>query len=173
MHDHDLLTFVRGNSAHESGHIVVLFKGARLVDLRFLPHETAADGIKGVFEANTGTELGKEDCVALAAGMAGELVCLGHYDSERVLHDRQQIQRIVGKALEDFAPEAQEVIKQNLRFFSLLNIEVQNRITALLVRLGGVDWERLPPIIPIITLAQVEQVYKRAESEKSATRGPG
>jgi hypothetical protein len=169
MHDLDLLTFARGNSAHESGHIVVLFKAGRLVDLRFLPHEAAADGIKGVFEANTGTELGKEDCVALAAGMAGELVCLGHYDSERVLHDRQQIQRIVGKALEDFAPEAQETIEQNLRFFSLLNIEVLNRITALLLDLGGVDWEKLPPTIPIITLADVEQVYRRAESEKSTT----
>ena len=169
MHDLDLLTFARGNSAHESGHIVVLFKAGRLDELRFLPHETAADGIKGVFEANTGTELGKEDCVALAAGMAGELVCLGHYDPERVLHDRKQIQRIVGKALEDFAPEAQETIEQNLRFFSLLNIEVLNRITALLLGLGRVDWEKLPPTIPIITLAEVEQVYQRAESEKSTT----
>lgn len=127
----------------------------------------AGDGIKGVFETNTGTELGKEDCVALAAGMAGELVCLGRYDSERVLHDRQQIQRIVGRALEDFAPEAQETIEKNLRFFSLLNIEVPKRITALLLGLGGVDCEKLPPTIPIITLAEVEQVYQRAESEKS------
>jgi Transposase IS116/IS110/IS902 family len=129
--------------------------------------ETAEDGIKGVFEANTGTELGEEDCVALAAGMVGELVCLGHYDSKRVLHDRQQIQRIIGKALEDFAPEAREIIKQNLHFFSMLNIKVQNRITALLLDVGVVDWERLPLTIPIITLAELEQVYQRAESEKS------
>jgi hypothetical protein len=169
MQDLDLLTYARGNSAHECGHMVVLFKAGRLVDLNFLPHETAANGIKGVFEANTGTELGEEDCVALAAGMAGELVYLGHYDSGRVLHDRQQVQRLVGKALEDFAPEAQEVIKQNLPFFSLLNIEVRNKISALLLALGVVDWEKLPPKIPIITLVQVEQVYQRAESEESAT----
>ena len=150
--------------------MVVLFKKGRFVDLNFLPHETAADGTKGVFEANTGTELGEEDCVALAAGMAGELVYLGQYDSERVLHDRQQVQQLVGKALEDFAPEAQEVIKQNLRFFSLLNIEVQNKISALLLVLRFVDLETLPPKIPVITLVQVEQVYQRAKSEESATR---
>ena len=170
MQDLDLLTYARGTSAHECGHMVVLFKEGRLVDLNFLPHETAADGTKGVFEANTGTELGEEDCVALAAGMAGELVYLGQYDSERVLHDRQQVQRLVGKALEDFAPEAQDVINQNLRFFSLLNIEVRNKISALLLALWVVDWEKLPPKIPITTLAQVEQVYQRAESEESATR---
>ena len=32
------------------------------------------------------------------------------------------------------------------------------------------SWEKLPPKIPIITLAQVEQVYQRAESEESALR---
>src|SRR5260370_33027353 len=170
MQDLDLLTYARGTSAHECGHVVVLFKEGRPVDLNFLPHETAAGGTKGVFEANTGTELGEEDCVALAAGMSGEVVYLGQYDSERVLHDRQQVQRLVGKALEDFAPEAQEVIKQNLRFFSLLNIEVRNKISELLLALGAVDWEKLPPKIPIIALAQGEQVYQRAESEESATR---
>jgi hypothetical protein len=102
--------------------------------------------------------------------MAGELVYLGQYDSERALHDGQQVQKLVDKALEDFAPEAQEVIKQNLRFSSLLNIEVRNKISALLLALGVADWENLPPKIPIITLAQVEQVYQRAESEESATR---
>jgi hypothetical protein len=102
--------------------------------------------------------------------MAGELVYLGQYDSQRVLHDRQQVQRLVGKALEDFASEALEVIiGQNLRFFSLLNMEVQTKITALLMDLGLVDWQKLPQAIPIITLAQVEQVYQRAESEGSAT----
>ncbi len=43
----DLLTYARGTSAHECGHMVVLFKKDMLVDLNFLPHETAADGIKG------------------------------------------------------------------------------------------------------------------------------
>jgi len=144
--------------------MVVLFKKGRLVDFNFLPHETAADGIKGVFEANTATELGEEDCVALAAGMAGELVYLGQYDSERVLHDEQQVHKLVGKSLEDFAPAAQEIIKQNIRFFSLLNIEVRNKIFALLLALGAADWEKLPLKIPIIALAQVEQIYQRAES---------
>jgi hypothetical protein len=93
------------------------------------------------------------------------LVFLGRYDSGRVLHDRQQVQRLVGKALEDFAPEAQKVIKQNLRFFSLLNIEMRNKISALLSALVVADWQKLRPKIPIITLAEVEQVYQRAESE--------
>lgn len=170
MQDLDLPTYARETSAHECGHMVVLFKDGRLVDLSFLPHETAADGIKGVFEATTVTELGKEDCVALAAGMAGELVYLGKYNPARVVHDEQQVQEIVGKPLEDFAPKADEVIRRNLRFFSLLNIEVQNKISALLLRLGGVDSEKLPPRIPVITLAQIKQVYQRAESEDSATR---
>ena len=70
MQNLDLLTYACWASAHECGHLVVLFKEHRLVDLNFLSHETAADGIKGVFEANTGTEPGEEDCVALAAGSA-------------------------------------------------------------------------------------------------------
>ena len=72
MQNLDLLIYIYacGASAHECGHLVVLFKERRLVDLNFLPHEIAADGIKGVFEANTGTEPGEEDCVALAAGRA-------------------------------------------------------------------------------------------------------
>ena len=49
----------------------------------------------------------------------------------------------------------------------MLNIKVQNRITALLLDVGVVDWERLPLTIPIITLAELEQAYQRAESEKS------
>jgi hypothetical protein len=170
MQDIDLLTYARETSAHECGHMVVLFKEGRLVDLRFLPHQTGANGAKGVFEADTGTELGEKDCVALAAGMAGELVFLGRYDSERVFHDRQQVQRLVGKALEDFAPEARRVIEGNLRFFSLLNEEVRNRIYDLLSGLRVGDLEKLPQIIPIITSAEVEQVYQRAESEGSATR---
>jgi hypothetical protein len=104
--------------------MVVLFKEGRLLDFSFLPQETAADGTKGVFEVSPVTELGEKDSVALAAGMAGELANLGKYDSQRVVHDRQQVERLVGKALEDFLPDAQRIIEQNLRFFSLLNTEV-------------------------------------------------
>jgi hypothetical protein len=150
--------------------MVVLFKEGRLVDLRFLPHETAADGNKGIFEAKPATERSEKDCVALAAGMAGELVHLGEYDPARVLDDRQEVKRLVGKALEDFEPEARKVIEQNLRFFSLLEVEVRNRIYALLMSLCGVDWEKLQPLITIITSAEVEQFYQRAESEESAAR---
>jgi hypothetical protein len=150
--------------------MVVLFKGRRLVDLRFLPHETAADGSKGVFEASPVTELGEKDCVALAAGMAGELAAFGKYDPLRVAHDRQQVERLVSKPLEDFLPEAQRIIEQNLHFFSLLNTEVLPRITFLLSALGGVDWKSLPPKITIVTLAQVDQVYRRSESGESAAR---
>jgi hypothetical protein len=139
--------------------LFVLFRKRRLVGLNFLPRFTAADGTEGVFEVDTGTELGEKDCVALAAGMAGELVCLGMYDSGRVLHDRQQVQRLVGKALEEFAPEARKVIEQNVRFFSALNVEVQHRIVALLSGLEGVDLGTLPQIIPIIRLAQVEEKF--------------
>jgi hypothetical protein len=170
MKDLDLVTYASGTSAHECGHIVVLFKAGRLIDLSFLPHEVAADGNKGVFEADTGTELGARDCVALAAGMAGELVYGGKYDPERVLHDREQVQQLVGKSLEDFAPEALETIRQNLHFFSLLNIKVSKRITALLLLLGGMDWEELPPKIPVVTLAEVEHVYRSAKSEESPTQ---
>jgi len=122
--------YVHSNSAHECGHITVLFKAGRLVGLNFLPHETAANGAKGVFETDLGTQLGKEDCVTLAAGMVGELVCVGH--SQHDLDDRQQVQRIVGQPLENFALEAYEIIKQNLLFFALLNIEVQKKMFAVL-----------------------------------------
>jgi hypothetical protein len=151
--------------------MVVLFKAGRLLDLKFLPHEAgAADGVKGVFETDTGTELSEADCVALAGGMAGELICLKYYDSDRVLHDRQQVKQLVGKALEDFAPDALGVIKQNLRFFWLLNVEVGNKMYKCLSALGGVDLDQLPPKITIMTLAQVQDVYRRAESEESPTR---
>jgi hypothetical protein len=70
MSDSELLKYANGNSAHESGHMVVLFKEGRRVDLNFLPHEIAAGGNKGVFEANIGVELDEKDCVALAAWQA-------------------------------------------------------------------------------------------------------
>jgi hypothetical protein len=170
MLDPDLLAYARETSAHECGHMVVMFKESKLVDLRFLPHETAADGIKGVFEANRGTELVEEDCVALAAGMAGELIYFGKTIPERSLDDRQHVQRLSGKALDDFLPDAQDIIKQNSRFFSLLNVEVKNRITDLLLKLRRLDWETLPSEIEIISLAEVRQIYERAESDKSEPR---
>ena len=163
----DLITYAHDTSAHECGHVVVLFKEGRFVDLNFLPHKEALNGSKGVFEVNTGIALGEQDCVALAAGMAGELVDRGEYDSEHVRDDEQQIQRLVGKTLKDFATQAKNVIEQNLCFFSLLNTEVRKRIIELLLGLGGLDWDKLPSKIPVITLAEVEQIYQRARSEEN------
>src|ERR1700733_8387428 len=157
-----LATYAHSNSAHECGHITVLFKACRLVGLNFLPHETAADGAKGVFETDLGAELGKEDCVALAAGMVGELVCLGY--SQHELDDRQHVQRIAGQPLENFALEAYEIIEQNLLFFALLNIEVRKRMFAVLKNASEEESSELPHKMPVITLAEVEQVYKRAVS---------
>jgi hypothetical protein len=163
----NLVPYVRSNSAHECGHITVLFNAGRLVGLNFLPHELAADGAKGVLETDAGTELGKEDCVALAAGMVGELICVGQYDPQRLLDDRHHVQRIVGQPVENFALEAYEIIKQNLLFFALLNIEVRKKMFALLghaFSLSEEDYAELPNEMPIMTLAEVEQVYKHAES---------
>src|SRR6202521_203634 len=97
----NLAVFVQGNSAHECGHITVQFKAGRFAVLNFLPQTVAANGFKGVLEAETKTELGKEDCVALAASMVGELICLGEYDSQRLLNDREQVQQIAGQPLEN------------------------------------------------------------------------
>ena len=163
----NLPVYVHSNSAHESGHITVLFKAGRLAGLNFLPHEVAVDGVKGVLETDAGTQLGKEDCVALAAGMVGELICLGQYDSERLLDDRQQVQRIAGQPIENFALEAYEIIKQNLLFFVLLNIQVRKKMFAPLYHAFSLSEEvyaELPNKVAIITLAEVEQVYKHAES---------
>jgi hypothetical protein len=147
--------------------MTVLFKAGRLVGLNFLPHEAAADGLKGVWETEAETPLGKEDCVALAAGMVGELVSLGLYDSERVLDDRRQVQQLVGQPLENFALGAYEVIKENLRFFSLLNIEVQRKMFAILKHafFSGGDYAELPGKMPIVTLAEVKQIYKSAHAQ--------
>jgi hypothetical protein len=158
----NLVAYAHSNSAHECGHITVLFKAGRLVGLNFLPHETAANRAKGVFETDSGTQLGKEDCVALAAGMVGELVCVGR--SQHDLDDRQQVQQIVGQPLENLALEAYEIIKQNLLFFALLNIEVRKKMFAVLKHASEEEYSELPPKMPIITLAEVEQVYKHALS---------
>jgi hypothetical protein len=163
----NLADFVHSNSAHECGHMTVLFKAGRLAGLNFLPHEAAADGVKGVLETDAGTQLGKEDCVAFAAGMVGELIWLGEYDFQRLLDDREKVQQIVGQPIEDFALAAYEVIKQNLLFFTLLNIEVRKKMYALFKRTSSLsegDYADLPNEMPIFTLAEVEQVYTRAES---------
>jgi hypothetical protein len=158
----NLVAYVHSNSAHECGHITVLFKAGRLAGLNFLPHQTAANGDKGVFETDAGTELDKEDCVAYAAGMVGELICVGH--SQHELHDRQQVQRIVGQSLENFALEAYEIIKQNLLFFALLNIDVRKKRFAVLKRASEEEYSGLDEEISIITLAEVERVYEHAAS---------
>jgi len=144
--------------------MTVLFKAGTLpCGLNFLPHEVAADGVNGVLETETGT-LGKEDCVALAAGMVGELVLLGQYDSKRALDDRERVQRLVGQPIENFALEAYEIIKQNILFFTLLNIEVRNKMFVLLNSLSGENYAQLVAKMPVITLAEIEQVHGRSES---------
>jgi hypothetical protein len=160
----NLGAYVYSNGAHESGHMTVLFKAGKLVGLRFLPHETAADGVNGIFQTDSTTQLGKEDCVALAAGMVGELVGVGQYGSERVLDDRDKVMQICSQPLENFAREAYEVIKQNLLFFVLLNIEVRRKMLALLLSISEEVYAELPDAMPLLTFDEVQHVYERAES---------
>ena len=59
----------------------------------------------------------------------------------------QNVHRIVGQPVENFALEAYEVIKQNLLFFALLNIEVRKKMFALLdhaLSLSKEDYAELP-----------------------------
>lgn len=163
--------YVYQNSAHECGHIVLLFKTGKFVSLRFLPHETAADGVNGILEADTGTELGPEDCVALAAGMVGELIYLGHSNPQRRADDEQKIQRIIGQPIENFAAKASEVIQQNQLFFEALNAEVRRKMLALFESFSEMDYAQLPKEIPIITLVEVDRVYRSAELESPGTHG--
>lgn len=163
----DLALYVHPNAAHECGHMTVLYRASRLVALNFLPHEAAVDGFKGVLESETKTEPGKEDCVGFAAGMIGELICLGEYSAQRADDDRKHVQRLVGQPLENFALGAYEVIKQNLLFFVLLNIEVRKKMFELLKEVlsrSKEDYAKLDDKIAIFTLAEVEEVYKRAEA---------
>jgi hypothetical protein len=146
--------------------MTVLFKADRLVGLNFLPHEVAADKVKGVFETDTGNQLGTEDCVALAAGMAGELVGLGSYDPMNSLDDKERVHQLTGQPIENFALEAYEAISQNLLFFVRLNLEVQQKMLAVLenASLSKQRYAKLDDKMPIFTLAEVEQVYNRAQS---------
>lgn len=168
------IKYVHENAAHECGHMTVLFKTNGLTDLNFFPHRRAEDGVEGVLETGTKTKLRKEDCVALAASMISELVCLGEDDSERLADDKKQA-LLLGEPLENFALRAYEVIKENLVFFGLLYIEVRKKMIKLLrpilVFLSREDYAKLPDRIPIFTLAEVEEVYKRAES--TLARFPG
>jgi hypothetical protein len=154
-----LARYVSSNAPHECGHMTVLFKAGRLAGLNYFPNELAANEVKGVFETDTGTQLVKQDCVALAAGMIGELVGVGSYIPEQLVDDRQRVDELVGQPLEDFALGAYEVIKQNLLFFVLLNLEVHTKMFAVLVSPHNEDK------IPVLTLAEVQKVYERAQSE--------
>jgi hypothetical protein len=162
----ELLKYAGETSAHECGHIVVLFEQGRFVNFNFLPRETAADGNNGVFEVNTGIQNGPQDCVILAGGMAGEKVALGREQSEHIAHDESEVRRLVGRPLQDFVPEAEEIIRRNLRFFNQLSTEIFARITDLLLRIYHLDWSTLDAEIPIITPAEVEQIYRRAAGLK-------
>jgi hypothetical protein len=154
-----LARYVSSNAPHECGHMTVLFKAARLAGLNYFPNELAANGVKGVFETDTGTQLVKQDCVALAAGMIGELVGVGSYVPEQLLDDRKRVHELVGQPLEIFAREAYEVIQQNLLFFVLLSLEVHKKMFAVLVSPPNEDK------VPVLTLAEVQKVYGRAQTE--------
>lgn len=156
--------YIASNSAHECGHMTVLFKAERLAGLDFLPHELAFDGAKGVLETATRTELGREDCVALAAGMVAELIYSG--SSRHAGDDEQRVEQIAGQPLEDFALEAYDAIQQNLLFFGLLNIAVQAKMLVFFIKtfsLSDADYAVLPPRMSIFNLAEVGEVYQRAE----------
>jgi len=160
-----LAKFAYEIAAHECGHMVVLFTADRLDALNFYPHETAFDGSKGVVQTDAKSAIGKEDCAALAGSLVAELICFGSCDSPRLDDDRQLIQRIAGHPLENFALSAYEVIKQNIVFFGLLRIEVQKTLFAVLHEAFWAKcYAALPIKMPVISLAEVKQVHKRAES---------
>lgn len=167
MDPQELAKYAYENAAHECGHMVILFKANRLRGLNFFPHMTAFDGSPGVIETDTPI-LGKEDCVAFAGSLVAELICFGLSDSPRLADDRQKVKEIAGEALENFALQAYEIIKQNLVFFGLLNIEVRKKMLEVLLDarssfLKG-SYAGLSDKISIMTLAEVEGVYKQAES---------
>jgi hypothetical protein len=153
----------KGTSAHECGHMTVLFKARRLKKLNYFPRREAFDGVLGVFESTTVTEPTKEDCVAFAASMIGELIVLGKWDKKRLLDDREQVKQLVNQPLENFALEAYEIIKKNLLFFALLNNEVGTKLVRFYDEISE-GKHTLEAEVTIFTLAEVEEVYKRAES---------
>jgi len=160
----ELAFYVTTTAAHECGHMTVLHTKRRLLGLNFLPHATAFDGVPGVVETDT-PPLGKEDCVALAAGIVGELICLGQHDEKRIQDDRESAARFTDQSLESFVHEAYTVIQENLLLFSLLHIEVRTRLLAVLVKTYSLSPQKiasLPAKIPIMTLPEVEKVHQRA-----------
>lgn len=158
--------YVGATAPHESAHMTVLFKAGRLLGLNYLPHETALNGVKGVVETDT-PPLTKGDCVAFAASIVGELICLGNYNEARIRDDRIQVQQLSGQPIEAFVREAYEVIQRNLLFFSLLNCEVRNKMLVVLLKansLSPADSAKQPAKMPVMTLPEVDAVYQRAEA---------
>lgn len=162
---YDLETYALETAAHEAGHMVILFEAGRLKSLDFLPQELGADGNEGVFESRTVTPPGKGDCVAFAGGVAGERIYFGHNNPNHALDDRQQVQLLVGKDLDDFVPEAEKIITRDLRFFSLLVNEIRDQILMLLLTIQGSNWKLLPPRMPIYKRDQVEQIHRISQPD--------
>jgi hypothetical protein len=158
----ELKARAKGTSAHECGHMTVLFKTHRLNNLSYFPHKKAFDGVPGVFESTAVSDPTKEDCAAFAASMIGELIALGKYDKKRLLDDREQVKRLANQPLENFALEAYEKIKENLLFFALLNKEVGNKMLRLFAEIEDGE-HTVEDEVTIFTLAEVEAVHKRAE----------
>jgi hypothetical protein len=165
----DLPTYAIENSAHECGHMIVLFKAIRLDGLYFLPHEMALDGTQGVLETNATSELRSDDCAALAGGAARELVYFGNFNLVRCAHDRQTLRQYTEKDLEHFVPIAETIIRENLRFFSLLTVEVRDRIISCFTLVECIDYSDLDSTIPIITSSEVGEIYKASSSISDRT----
>jgi hypothetical protein len=159
-----LAFYVKTTAAHECGHMTVLYTKQRLKGLNFFPHATAFDGSSGIVETDT-PPLGKEDCVALAASIVGEEICLGQYDEKRIQDDRQTAARFTDRPLESFIDEARTIIQKNLAFFSLLHIAVRKRLRRVLAEAYSLPQEKfagLPDKISVMTLSEVEEVHRKA-----------
>ena len=143
--------------------MTVLFKAGRLTGLTYLPHEIGQDGRIGIFEAGCGQVL-KDDCVAFAAGMIGELIFTGAYDPLRSSDDRKQVLSLSGQPIENFALEAYEAISGNLLFFMMLIKEVQKEMYSVLQSTSASGLAKLPKSIVVFSLAQADKVHKDAES---------
>jgi hypothetical protein len=163
----DLKEYVPKNAAHESGHMMVLFKANRLSGLDFFPHIDAGDGMLGTLLSSTVSELYASDCVALAAGMVGEMIRLGEYNPKRAAHDEIQIKELGGQSLEQFALKAYEAIQQDLLFFTLLNIEAGRKIFDVLHTdfcLSKGEYQALPEKQTVMTVDDVAKIHSIAES---------
>jgi len=160
--------YVRENGSHECGHIVALFKRSKnkLLGLDFLPHERALDGKQGIFETAT-TPLTAEDCIALAASIVGELIGTGTYHAPRIRDDQVKVLELGKQPIEGFVLDAYAVIQDNVLFFVLLNTQIQQKMYQLLsfvFSLSKDDYKKLPDRMPVVTISEIELVYKQAES---------